>query len=218
MTDLASCSDPPRDSLAHLGSDPASTSAPARAVVGAGLAVYLDPGAARHAAVRGVPRAVRLPAVRAGRALDAGEFCAIYSESALYARILPDTLIFVAGTVALTFAIALRARLADRAHRPAGPRDLVRASSCFPLLVPIPVLAIAWIFLMGPNAGWLNLVLRVARRLRRPGPINIFSMAGLILCQSLASVPLCLHPADRGAAHHEPGARGGERQPPAPRR
>ena len=55
--------------------------------------------------------------------------------------------------------------------------------------MPIPVLAIAWIFLMGPNAGWLNLVLRWIFGFEGSGPINIFSMPGLILCQSLASVP-----------------------------
>ena len=41
---------------------------------------------------------------------------------------------------------------------------------------------------MGPNAGWLNLRLR-ALGLEGSGPINVFSMGGLILCQSLASVP-----------------------------
>ena len=55
--------------------------------------------------------------------------------------------------------------------------------------MPIPVLAIAWIFLMGPNAGWLNLLLRALGGFEGPGPINVFSMGGLILCQSLASVP-----------------------------
>jgi len=42
---------------------------------------------------------------------------------------------------------------------------------------------------MGPNAGWLNLALRALGGSEGPGPINVFSMSGLILCQSLASVP-----------------------------
>ena len=42
---------------------------------------------------------------------------------------------------------------------------------------------------MGPNAGWLNLVIRAALGLEGSGPINIFSMGGLILCQALASTP-----------------------------
>jgi iron(III) transport system permease protein len=42
---------------------------------------------------------------------------------------------------------------------------------------------------MGPNAGWLNLVMRAALGLEGSGPIDIFSMGGLILCQALASTP-----------------------------
>ena len=68
-------------------------------------------------------------------------------------------------------------------------REIWFALILFPLLVPAPVLAIAWIFLMGPNAGWLNLAIRAALGLDGSGPINIFSMGGLILCQALASVP-----------------------------
>jgi iron(III) transport system permease protein len=42
---------------------------------------------------------------------------------------------------------------------------------------------------MGPNAGWLNLAIRAALGLDSSGPINIFSMGGLIFCQALASTP-----------------------------
>jgi len=112
----------------------------------------------------------------------------VYAESALYTRILPDTFVFVAGTVALTFTVAFAlAWLIERTDLPG--REIAFAIILFPLLVPIPVLAIAWIFLMGPNAGWLNLLLRALGGFEGPGPINVFSMGGLILCQSLASVP-----------------------------
>ena len=112
----------------------------------------------------------------------------VYAESALYTRILPDTFVFVAGTVALTFTAAFAlAWLIERTDLPG--REIAFAIILFPLLVPIPVLAIAWIFLMGPNAGWLNLLLRALGGFEGPGPINVFSMGGLILCQSLASVP-----------------------------
>src|SRR5262245_36002202 len=112
----------------------------------------------------------------------------VYQESALYTRILPDTLIFVTGTVALTFTVAFAlAWLIERTDLPG--REIAFAIILFPLLVPIPVLAIAWIFLLGPNAGWINLALRAVIGLDGTGPINVFSMGGLILCQSLASVP-----------------------------
>jgi iron(III) transport system permease protein len=113
---------------------------------------------------------------------------ALIGDPVLYARILPDTFVFVAGTVVTVFAIGLGlAWLIERTDLPL--RELWFSLILFPLLVPTPVLAIAWIFLMGPNAGWLNLMIRGALGLGGSGPIDIFSMGGLILCQALASTP-----------------------------
>jgi iron(III) transport system permease protein len=113
---------------------------------------------------------------------------ALVSDPVIYTRILPDTFLFVAGTVATVFAIGLGlAWLIERTDLPA--RELWFSLILFPLLVPTPVLAIAWIFLMGPNAGWLNLAIRGSLGLGGSGPIDIFSMGGLILCQALASTP-----------------------------
>jgi iron(III) transport system permease protein len=155
---------------------------------GAGLAVYLilvPLGMLLFAAFRGPSDFLPF---EPGARWTLENFRAIYSETALYSRILPDTLIFVTGTVTFTFAVAFGlAWLTERTDLPG--RELWFAIILFPLLVPIPVLAIAWIFLMGPNAGWLNLVLRWIFGFEGSGPINVFSMPGLILCQSLASVP-----------------------------
>jgi iron(III) transport system permease protein len=101
---------------------------------------------------------------------------------------LPDTFVFVGGTVALVFLIAFAlAWLVERTDLPGG--NVWFALILFPLLVPIPVLAIAWIFLMGPNAGWLNVAIRALFGPEGQGPVNIFSMPGLIVCQALASAP-----------------------------
>jgi iron(III) transport system permease protein len=155
---------------------------------GVGLAVYLilvPLGMLLFAAFRGPSDFLPF---EPGARWTLENFRGVYSETALYSRILPDTLIFVTGTVAFTFAVAFAlAWLTERTDLPG--RELWFAIILFPLLVPIPVLAIAWIFLMGPNAGWLNLVLRWIFGFEGSGPINIFSMPGLILCQSLASVP-----------------------------
>ena len=113
---------------------------------------------------------------------------ALFTDPVITTRILPDTFVFVVGTVVLVFAVGLAmAWLVERTELPG--REIWFALILFPLLVPTPVLAIAWIFLMGPNAGWLNLVIRAVLGLEAPGPINIFSMGGLILCQALASAP-----------------------------
>ncbi len=111
-----------------------------------------------------------------------------YSDPVLYRRIIPDTLIFAAGTVALTFTTAFTlAWLVERTDLPA--RETWFSLILLPLLLPTPVLAVAWIFLAGPNAGWINLGLRGFLGLEGQGPVDIFSMPGLIVCQSLATTP-----------------------------
>jgi iron(III) transport system permease protein len=115
-------------------------------------------------------------------------FSAIYSDSQLYTQVVPDTLTFVFSSVALTFTIAfILAWLVERTDLPW--RNVWFSLILFPLLVPAVVLAVAWIFLFGPNAGWGNVWLRGLLGLQGNGPLNIFSMSGLIVCQALASVP-----------------------------
>src|SRR5581483_7102996 len=113
---------------------------------------------------------------------------ALVTDPVIYTRVLPDTFVFVAGTVTLVFVIAFAlAWLTERTDLPG--REIFFALILSPLLVPTPVLAIAWTYLLGPNAGWLNVAIRGALGLDGPGPINVFSMGGLILCQALASTP-----------------------------
>ncbi len=113
---------------------------------------------------------------------------ALYRNRALLARLVPDTLVAVAGTVILASALAFAlAWLVERTDLPA--RGAAYVLVLFPLLIPTNILAVAWIYLMGPNAGWLNLAIRSGLGLSGSGPINIFSMGGLILCQSLALTP-----------------------------
>jgi iron(III) transport system permease protein len=155
--------------------------------VGAGSAIYL----------LAVPLAMLLFAAFRGPAdylpFEPGarwtlEHIQALTDPVITTRILPDTFVFVVGTVVVVFAVGLAlAWLVERTELPG--REIWFSLILFPLLVPTPVLAIAWIFLMGPNAGWLNLVIRAALGLEAPGPINIFSMGGLILCQALASAP-----------------------------
>jgi iron(III) transport system permease protein len=157
-------------------------------VVGAGAAVYLI----------AVPLAMLLFAAFRGPAdflpFEPGaqwtlqHVLALFDDPVIYRRILPDTFVFVVGTVALVCCIAFTlAWLVERTDLPG--REVLFSLILFPLLVPIPVLAIAWIFLMGPNAGWLNVAIRAAFGLEGQGPVNIFSMPGLIFCQALASTP-----------------------------
>src|SRR4029079_16211514 len=68
-------------------------------------------------------------------------------------------------------------------------RTVIFTAILFPLLVPDIVVAFAWTLLFAPNAGWVNVAIRSVAGMEGPGPINIFSMGGLIFCQGIASVP-----------------------------
>ncbi len=112
----------------------------------------------------------------------------LISDPALVTRILPDTLIFVAGTVTLTTVIAFTlAWLVERTDLPC--RNVWFTAIIAPLLVPVPVIAIAWIMLFGPNAGWANQFIRTLGGFSGEGPLNVFSMGGLVVCQSVVSAP-----------------------------
>lgn len=113
---------------------------------------------------------------------------AVYLDRSLYATVIPNTLVFVAGSVVVGFAASFAlAWLVERTDLPG--RNGVFTIVLFPLLVPGVVVAIAWIFLLGPNAGWINLLLRGGFGLTGEGPLNIFSMPGMIIAQGVALVP-----------------------------
>ena len=112
----------------------------------------------------------------------------IYDDPILYQVTLPDTLVFVVGSVVCTFVIAFAlAWLVERTDLPWG--NVLFTLVLFPLLVPTIVLAIAWIYLFGPNAGWVNVTLRALFGLGGDGPLDVFTMPGLVACQSAALVP-----------------------------
>jgi len=113
----------------------------------------------------------------------------IYGNPILYDTIIPDTLVFVAGTVGIVCVLAFGlAWLMERTDLPG--RALWFPLILLPLLVPAQVLGIAWISLAGPTAGWLNVLLRGVFDLSgNRGPLNIFGMQGLILVQALATTP-----------------------------
>ena len=115
-------------------------------------------------------------------------FAAVYLSPRLYSNIIPSTAIFVAGSVALTFFVAFAlAWLVERTDLPL--RTTVFTCVLFPLLVPTVVLGLAWTFLLGPRAGLVNVAIRAIFGWQGEGPIQLFSMGGLIFCQGLALVP-----------------------------
>ena len=55
--------------------------------------------------------------------------------------------------------------------------------------MPGIILAIAWILLMAPKTCLINVAIRATLGLDGEGPLNIFSMGGLIFAQGIALVP-----------------------------
>jgi iron(III) transport system permease protein len=67
-------------------------------------------------------------------------------------------------------------------------KGLVRASVLGAFITPAFLGAIAWILLAGPNAGWLN-KLFVAATGAPAGPLNVYSLPGLVFVIALYTYP-----------------------------
>jgi iron(III) transport system permease protein len=112
----------------------------------------------------------------------------VYGDPVLYRVTIPETALFVSGSVSLAFIVAfILAWLVERTDLP--HHSLFFVIILFPLFVPSIMLGIAWIQLFGPNAGSINVALRQAFDLTGPGPLNVFSLSGLVACQAAALVP-----------------------------
>ncbi len=124
-----------------------------------------------------------------GAAWTLDNFAQVYGDTVLYSEIIPNTLVFVAGSVLVAFVIAFTlAWLIERTDLPG--RNVFFTLIIFPIIVPTVILAIAWMFMFTPNSGWVNLAIRAAFGLERTaGPLNILSMPGLILAQGASLVP-----------------------------
>lgn len=140
--------------------------------------------------------------IEAGARWTLDNFSYFYFDRLLYTEILPNTLIFATGSLTISFTMALA--LAWHFERSnSASRKWARILVLAPMALPTPALAIAWIQLLGPNAGWVNQVLRsLTSSTADAGPFNIFSMTGIIWCQGVAGIPvayLLLAPAVRAA-------------------
>ena len=102
-----------------------------------------------------------------------------------------NTAIFAALATSFALAIAiLSAWLIERTDLPL--RNVAWAFLLVPMAMPGILYAIAWVYLLGPEAGLINIFLRnllsyFGLELAR-GPINIFSLGGLIFLEGLRGV------------------------------
>ena len=103
------------------------------------------------------------------------------------AAALGATLVF--AILSSVFGIALGGVLAWLVERTDAPfKELLYASTFVSFAVPGIIRVIGWIFLLGPNSGYLNLA---ARAMLGPDVgFDVFSMAGMVLVETLFWIPV----------------------------
>ena len=104
-------------------------------------------------------------------------------------RLLLNTAWFAGGTVILAMGLAIAfAWFLERTDFPF--RRLLFVLILAPMGMPIIITSMAWILLANPANGLFNVMARVILGLRGPGPLNIYSIPGMILVTALNFVPV----------------------------
>src|SRR5215471_2972413 len=99
-----------------------------------------------------------------------------------------NSIFFAAGSSALAFGLAtILAWLVERTNTPM--RVIFLPMAVVPLILPGVLEAIAWIFLLSPKFGYINVALIQLFGLKGP-PFNVFSLPGMIWVHSVGQVPL----------------------------
>jgi iron(III) transport system permease protein len=112
---------------------------------------------------------------------------AAYASEYTYSTFM-NSLIFASGSAGLGFFFgAVLAWLTERTNTPL--RAIFVPIAVVPLILPGVLEAIAWIFLLSPKFGYLNVFLMSLFGLESP-PFNVFSLPGMIWVHSVGQVPL----------------------------
>src|SRR5258705_9058140 len=99
-----------------------------------------------------------------------------------------NSLIFASGSAALSFVLGtMLAWLTERTNTPL--RAIFVPIAVVPLILPGVLESIAWIFLLSPKFGYLNVWLMSLFGVKSP-PFNVFSLPGMIWVHSVGQVPL----------------------------
>jgi iron(III) transport system permease protein len=114
-------------------------------------------------------------------------FVEAYGSTRIF-RLMGNSVVYAAGTAAVTFIIGgFVAWAVERTDAPGG--KLFHNLALLSFAIPGLLMAMAWIFVLSPNIGWLNAVLKQTFGLAN-APLNIYSMAGMIWALSSHYFPL----------------------------
>lgn len=119
--------------------------------------------------------------------LTVKNYQAAYASEYTYSTF-KNSVIFASGSAALTFFLgAVLAWLVERTNVPL--RIIFLPIAVIPLILPGVLESIAWIFLLSPKFGYLNVALMHLFGLQS-APFNVFSLPGMIWVHSVGQVPL----------------------------
>ena len=120
-------------------------------------------------------------------ALTFANFAKAYSDPTLY-PLLVNSLLFAAGSTVFSFFFAfMMAWLVERTNTPL--RDLAYVMAIVATIIPGMIASIAWIMLLHPRIGLINLALIKTLGLSQ-APVDIHSMYGMIFVGGLRQVPV----------------------------
>lgn len=103
-------------------------------------------------------------------------------------RLLQNSVVFALGTAVVTLVMGgLVAWVVERTDAPGG--SLFHALALLSFAIPGLLTAMAWIFVLSPNIGWLNAMLKSIFGLKE-APLSIYTMGGMIWALSSHYFPL----------------------------
>ena len=114
-------------------------------------------------------------------------FAEAYSSTHIL-RLIGNSLIYAVGTAVVTFLIGgFVAWAVERTDAPGAA--LFHNLALLSFAIPGLLMAMAWIFVLSPNIGWANALLKSALHLKN-APLSIYTMAGMIWALSSHYFPL----------------------------
>lgn len=115
-------------------------------------------------------------------------YATVFLSSSTY-RLLLTTLVFSLGALLLSFSLSITlAWLTERTNMPF--RDVIFILIVASLGIPNVILGIAWELVLNPVNGLINLVIRELTGWEGRGPLNVFTLPGMIFVQGISLVPI----------------------------
>lgn len=115
-------------------------------------------------------------------------YLTVFTSKSTY-MVLGTTLLYSAGSLVVSFGMALTlAWFVERTDMPF--RGLISVLVIASLGLPGVIFGIAWVLLMSPRSGMVNVWFRQIFGLEGEGPFNVYSLPGMTFVQGISLVPI----------------------------